>query len=465
MSSVADVVELDEERVKRGSVKDDSFESAGAMLRTAREARKLSIGDVSEATNIREVHIEAIEAMEVGKLPVAAYTTGFVKAYAQLLELPAEALVNRFREEAGYARSSIAPQVNMPARRELAGGKELSLLAVVAILAFIIWVAWQVLREPQTDGPVQIAGTPLQERPIDARTASNGGANEVPVARPEPNANVEPIPGMPTSETGTPAGLEAAAVDLTANGNAPDAVPAGSEGGLPQGGAAADGQALAQPGDGPQSLAITEADAETVPAEIPADSAADPAATDLSATGLSAPDVSANDLNAEQIAPVEVPAETENQPAETSAAPTDNDALDASDTGLASATDVIDDTPQAIVGRAAPDALSEDGAGASETAEVAAAVYTEPVSTARVSPIYPRRCERLSTGTEAVVVTYDISSRGAPVNVRVTETTNECFNAAAISAVSRWSFDPATRNGNPIPVYTRSTRFRFELPQ
>ncbi|MBD0427853.1 TonB family protein [Aquisalinus flavus] len=456
MSSVADVVELDEERVKRGSVKDDTFESAGAMLRAARESRKLSIEDVSGATNIREVHLAAIEAMDIGKLPVAAYTTGFVKVYAQLLELPVEALVNRFREEAGYARSSIAPQVNMPARRELAGGKELSLLAVVAILAFIIWVAWQVLREPQTDGPVQIAGTPLQERPIDARTASNGGANEVPVARPQPNTNVEPIPGMPTNETQVPTGLDAAAVDLIANGETEAVSPAVSEGGEP-----APGQELAQTGDGPESLAAdgataqADATAETLPTETLADATAD------------AP---ADDLSADPVAPVDEPVETEIAPAETAAAQPENDALDASDTGLASATDVIDETAQAIVGQAAPeamngDSMTGDGAGASETPEVAQAVYTEPVSTARVSPIYPRRCERLSSGTEAVVVTYDISSRGAPVNVRVTETTNECFNAAAISAVSRWSFDPATRNGNPIPVYTRSTRFRFELPQ
>ncbi|NHK27754.1 TonB family protein [Parvularcula flava] len=446
MSSVADVVELDEERVKRGSVKDDSFQSAGAMLCAARESRKLSIEDVSEATNIREVHIEAIEAMEIGKLPVAAYTTGFVKAYAQLLELPADALVNRFREEAGYARSSIAPQVNMPARRELSGGKELSLLAVVAILAFIIWVAWQVLREPETDGPVQIAGTPLQERPIDARTASNGGANEVPVARPQPNTNVEPIPGMPTNETQEPTGLDATAVDL----------------------AAENGEAVTDP--------TMPADGD-VPVEIPTDAAAvllgetvDPALSEQDAAAIASgeealSDISAAEqLNAEQIAPVEQPVEPEvtaTEPAATEA----EDELEASDTGLASATDVIDQTPQAIVGQAAPEALDEEGAETVETNEVTEAVYTEPVSTARVSPIYPRRCERLSTGTEAVVVTYDISSRGAPVNVRVTETTNECFNAAAISAVSRWSFDPATRNGNPIPVYTRSTRFRFELPQ
>jgi len=454
MSSVADVVELDEERVKRGSVKDDSFESAGVMLQAARESRKLSIEDVSEATNIREVHIEAIEAMDIAKLPVAAYTTGFVKAYAQLLELPVEALVSRFREEAGYARSSIAPQVNMPARRELAGGKELSLLAVVAILAFIIWVAWQVLREPASDGPVQIAGTPLQERPIDARTASNGGANEVPVARPEPNANVEPIPGMPTNETQAPTGLDATEVDLATTSAAP--------------GEAADDTAEA--GD-PVSDTAAEATTDDILTGDALDTATTEVETDTALPeNAEATPSTADELNAQQIASIEEvdAGETaaETAPAAENDATPDDAQPEASDIGLASATDVLDEAaPQAIVGQAAPGTLDDTSQQVEDDAAAVDVVYTEPVSTGRVSPIYPRRCERLSMGTEAVVVTYDISSRGAPVNVRVTETTNECFNAAAISAVSRWSFDPAMRNGTPIPVYTRSTRFRFELPQ
>lgn len=424
MSSVADVVELDEERVRRGSVKDnDNFETVGDMLRAARESRDLTIADVSAATNIREAHIESLEAMDIDRLPVAAYTTGFVKAYAQLLELPVAPLVGRFREEAGYASSTIAPQVSIPQSRDLSGGRELSLLAVVAILAFIIWVAWQVMREPEPDGPVQIAGTPLQERPVDQRDASFGGANEVPMAPVEPNPNPEPVPGMEatgeaeavaTSDLSEPQALEGATLpQMTVE----DAAALGEQ--------LADAEETQQPvaADTPQAAAPSAADALT--AEV---------------NGLSA-----------ETAPDVVDPETSQTFAQE----------DASDTGAASV-EAVEDAgalPQ-IVGAAAPGTEIE---GTEPVAQEV--VFTEPTTQSRVSPIYPRRCERLSSGTETVYVTYDINSRGQPVNVRVTRSTNDCFNPAAVSAVSRWSFQPATRNGTPVPVYTRSTRFRFELPQ
>lgn len=426
MSGVADIVELDEERVKRVPSKQDDFDSAGAMLKAAREARNMSIEDVSAATNIREAHVEAIEAMAIDRLPVAAYTIGFIKAYGTLLDLPVDPLVNRFRKEAGYASSSIAPKVNMPEKRDLAGGRELSLLAVVAILAFIIWVAWQVLREPEPAGPVTITGTPLQERPIDTRAASNGGSNDVPVTAPQPNTDIEPIEGMATTdEAAGEAGESDVPVILTTDiAAAPGAMVSALE---------------ADPAnETPDEAGADEAAGETALSETPTEEA--------------------------ETAPVEL--EDGSLEFDVSAV-ADEAAAEAEEGQVRAEVEDVEEVQQAIVGQAAPDALIDEGAadGDLAEAETEAVVYTDPVRTSRVSPIYPRRCEPLSTGTEAVVVTYDISSRGQPVNVRVTESTNECFNAAAISAVGRWRYDPATRNGSPIPVYTRSTRFRFELPQ
>ncbi len=68
----------------------------GETLRKERENQKLSVQDVEKETSIRALYIEAIEQGEYDKLPGEVYAKGFIKNYANFLNLDGEALVKQF---------------------------------------------------------------------------------------------------------------------------------------------------------------------------------------------------------------------------------------------------------------------------------------------------------------------------------------------------------------------------------
>lgn len=73
--------------------------SAGELLRTERRNRHLSLSDVEKATKIKASFLAAIERGEYQKLPSSAYAQGFVRNYAEYLDLPVRDILARFRRE------------------------------------------------------------------------------------------------------------------------------------------------------------------------------------------------------------------------------------------------------------------------------------------------------------------------------------------------------------------------------
>jgi cytoskeleton protein RodZ len=68
-------------------------EKIGEQLRQARQAKSLSIDEVSEATYIRPRILKALEAGDFGALPSAAQVRGFLRSYAEYLGLEIDDLL------------------------------------------------------------------------------------------------------------------------------------------------------------------------------------------------------------------------------------------------------------------------------------------------------------------------------------------------------------------------------------
>jgi len=68
----------------------------GEELRAAREARNLSLSDVSERIHIRSVYLQSLEDEHWGAIAAPVYVRGFLRTYARFLGLDAEAAVERF---------------------------------------------------------------------------------------------------------------------------------------------------------------------------------------------------------------------------------------------------------------------------------------------------------------------------------------------------------------------------------
>jgi len=69
----------------------------GAILREAREQRKLSIKDVARETNITPKYVEALEAEDYSHFPGETYALGFLRNYSDFLNLDTEHLLNLYR--------------------------------------------------------------------------------------------------------------------------------------------------------------------------------------------------------------------------------------------------------------------------------------------------------------------------------------------------------------------------------
>lgn len=167
-NSSAEIYELQNARARlRGSEIDPkNFLAVGPYLEAVREQQGLSIATVSERTHIKATYLEAIEQMAVGALPSKPFAIGFVRVYAESLGLEPAPIVDRFKDEAGYSAlrkeaEPETPQAAAPAQQ--VEPSRLSLIAVLAILAFMIWCAYLVTH-PRADAvktPLRLDGVPL----------------------------------------------------------------------------------------------------------------------------------------------------------------------------------------------------------------------------------------------------------------------------------------------------------------
>ena len=93
------------------------METIGYKLKSAREKIKMSRADVAKAVRINTQYVEAIENNEFHKLIAPIYARGFIKRYAQCVQLDPAPLMHQF----SALEVSVEPA---PAGRELPDKKE-----------------------------------------------------------------------------------------------------------------------------------------------------------------------------------------------------------------------------------------------------------------------------------------------------------------------------------------------------
>lgn len=163
----ADIVDMEDARIRRRGETAARFPNAGAHLAAIREAQGLSLSETAERIHIKEDQLAAIEAINPAGLPARPYAIGFVKTYAEFLGLEAEPIVSRFKEDVGYAAPSVHPTAEkFQAAQDAAepASREMSLWSMVAIILFMIWCAWQIAL-PQNVAPLDESGAPVTASP------------------------------------------------------------------------------------------------------------------------------------------------------------------------------------------------------------------------------------------------------------------------------------------------------------
>jgi cytoskeleton protein RodZ len=136
--SVTNVVRLAEPIGRGPGPSSADSPSLGHHLRATREHKGLSLVQVAEATRVRRVYLEAIEADDLGPLPSRPFAVGYVRAYAKALGLDGDAAVARFKaenpEEQQALRAPVGVSREVDSRRRViyAG-------AAVLVVALALW--------------------------------------------------------------------------------------------------------------------------------------------------------------------------------------------------------------------------------------------------------------------------------------------------------------------------------------
>ena len=207
--------------------------SVSEILRYARQSAGYSLRDVADALCLRVGQLEAIENGRFSELPATVYAIGFVRAYAEFLDLDANEIVRRFKAEAAGidARTELVFPAPVPEGRMPSG----AILMIAVALALVGYGGWYYLsaddRRPAdvvtivperfaelastaetADDPVPTSGQAQATRQFEPAAAN---ASEGPIDR---NDRTESRVGM-TAAVDT-AAIDDAAIDTAAIDNA-----------------------------------------------------------------------------------------------------------------------------------------------------------------------------------------------------------------------------------------------------
>jgi cytoskeletal protein RodZ len=114
----------------------------GVLLREAREARGMSLADVSEITKIRSKYLEAIERGEFAAIPGEVYLKGFIRNYADCVGLDGGQVVARYNELRLLKEAAALKQLEEERlERVQRNRKEARARRIRSVLQTLVWVA------------------------------------------------------------------------------------------------------------------------------------------------------------------------------------------------------------------------------------------------------------------------------------------------------------------------------------
>ena len=179
------------------------------MLHTARMRAGIELGDVAERLRIRFAYLEAIEEGRFSDLPGPTYALGFVRAYADFLELDGREIVRQFKEEGqGLSRRQelVFPE---PIQEGRFPGTQLVIAALV--LAGLVYGGWYYWQHRRNHTMAEVAPVPPN---LAGLIHPKEAAREKPAATTSTSAKPEPEPATeaastqsasaPTTSTSTP---------------------------------------------------------------------------------------------------------------------------------------------------------------------------------------------------------------------------------------------------------------------
>jgi cytoskeletal protein RodZ len=125
------------------------MDSIGRYLKRTREARAMSVEEVSRATRIPVPSIERIEADHFDDLPGEVFARGFLKAYARALSISVDDVLARYTASRRVAWVTPLP-ISAPSSRSRSQGKRFGVAIAFVLLLILFTLALSIVLKPRT---------------------------------------------------------------------------------------------------------------------------------------------------------------------------------------------------------------------------------------------------------------------------------------------------------------------------
>ena len=210
----------------------------GAMLREARERRGLSLRQISNATKIAMMTLEALERNDIARLPGGIFSRSFVRAYAVEVGLEPEVMIEQFMSQfpqdsvtAGHPTSSRVEDHEAVESERRSASTLLRLVAIsIPVAAVVVYFGTAGRsagsRQSAVSGPQSPVGG---QQSAVASPQSPVGSQQSAVSSPQPAvSSPQPAVSSPPQAISPPAAPAApSAVEVRARATEPvPAVPA-----------------------------------------------------------------------------------------------------------------------------------------------------------------------------------------------------------------------------------------------
>lgn len=195
----------------------------GQKLREAREEKGLRVEDVSRATRVRSCHLEALERDDFDAMPQDVFVRGFVRMYADCLQVDPDLLVAEYRRERDSqrpnweedARNGVVQEMSrvlevpreVSARNFRRAVKFAGFAVVVLALVGVWWIGAGNHEEARLARAELEVGTPASIDAVQRVPGPTPGATPVgnppvkPAAQPKPTTS--PLPDPPVEAAST----------------------------------------------------------------------------------------------------------------------------------------------------------------------------------------------------------------------------------------------------------------------
>lgn len=158
---------------------ENEAQTVGEIIRNERLKQGKTIGDASEELCIRKGYVEAIENMDLPKMPQMPYALGFVRSYADYLGLNSNRIVFLYRKAimGDAAEEDENIQNEEPS---VPNFKHLLSAFIGLIIVFAIWTSWPLFDKfTQENNNTQEETVVPEPEIVDAdQTATEGSAPE-----------------------------------------------------------------------------------------------------------------------------------------------------------------------------------------------------------------------------------------------------------------------------------------------